>query len=46
MPGSLLLYGIEVVDTSFGPGLTPPVEAAAAEVAGAILARVNRPTGR
>jgi hydrogenase maturation protease len=41
MPGTLLLYGIEVVDTSFGAGLTPPVETAAAEVADAVLEDVR-----
>jgi hydrogenase maturation protease len=41
MPGTLALYGIEVVDTSFGPGLTPPVEAAVAEVVDAILAHLK-----
>jgi hydrogenase maturation protease len=45
MPKALVLYGIEVVDTSFGPGLTPAVEAAAADVAAAILARLQQPTG-
>jgi len=41
MPATLVLYGIEVVDTSFGPALTPAVEAAADEVAAEILARLK-----
>jgi hydrogenase maturation protease len=41
MPKTLVLYGIEVVDTSFGPGLTPAVEAAVDEVATEILARLE-----
>jgi hydrogenase maturation protease len=45
LPGTLVLYGIEVVDTSYGPGLTPPVEAAADEVAGAILAGLKDASG-
>jgi hydrogenase maturation protease len=45
LPGTLVLYGIEVVDTSYGAGLTPPVETAAGEVAGAILARLKDASG-
>jgi hydrogenase maturation protease len=45
MPGSLVLYGIEVVDTSYGAGLTAPVETAADEVAGAILAGLKDASG-
>jgi hydrogenase maturation protease len=41
MPETLVLYGIEVVDTSFGPGLTPAVEAAVDEVVAEILARLK-----
>ena len=37
MPASLVMYGVEVDDISFGPGLTPAVEAAAGEIAAAIL---------
>jgi hydrogenase maturation protease len=45
MPTSLVLYGIEVVDISYGPGLSPAVETAAAEVTAAILARLEQTTG-
>jgi hydrogenase maturation protease len=41
MPATLVMYGIEVTDTSFGPGLSPAVEAAADEVAAAILDRLT-----
>ena len=45
LPGTLLLYGVEVVDTSYGSGLTPAVETAADEVAAAIAARLNDAVG-
>jgi len=41
MPVTLVMYGVEVDDVSFGPGLTPPVEAAAEEIAVAILDRLK-----
>jgi hydrogenase maturation protease len=41
MPATLVLYGVEVVDISFGPGLTPAVEAAVDQVAAAVLARLK-----
>jgi hydrogenase maturation protease len=41
MPATLVLYGIEVVDTSFGPDLTPAVAAAVDQVAAAVLARLE-----
>jgi hydrogenase maturation protease len=40
MPATLMMYGVEVVDTSYGPGLTPVVESAAAAVAAEILTRL------
>ena len=45
MPGTLVMYGIEVADTSYGPGLTPAVETAADAVAAAILDRLQEATG-
>lgn len=41
MPATLVMYGVEVDDVSFGAGLTPPVEAAAEELAVAILDRLK-----
>jgi hydrogenase maturation protease len=41
MPATLVLYGIEVSDISYGQGLTPAVDAAVDEVAGSILARLK-----
>ena len=45
MPATLVIYGIEVTDTTYGPGLTPAVETAADAVATAILERLQEATG-
>jgi len=37
MPVTLVMYAVEVDDISFGPGLTPAVEAAVEGIAAAIL---------
>jgi hydrogenase maturation protease len=41
MPVTLVMYGVEVDDVSFGPGLTPAVEAAAEDIAVAIVDRLK-----
>jgi hypothetical protein len=43
MPGRLIVHAIEAADLSQGPGLTPPVAAAVAAVAGAVLADLRAP---
>jgi hydrogenase maturation protease len=41
MPGTLVMYGVEVSDISFGPGLSPAVESAADAVVAEILTRLS-----
>jgi hydrogenase maturation protease len=41
LPARLVLYGVEVAETAYGPGLSPAAEAAADAVAAAILARIT-----
>jgi hydrogenase maturation protease len=43
LPRTLLLYAVEVVDTSFGVGLSPAVAAAADRLAAEIRQDVSRP---
>jgi hydrogenase maturation protease len=43
MPGRLIVHAIEAADLGQGPGLTPPVAAAVAAVADAVLADLRAP---
>jgi hydrogenase maturation protease len=43
MPGRLIVHAIEAADLGQGPGLTPPVAAAVAAVADAVLADLGQP---
>ena len=42
MPAKLVVFAVEVADTSFGPGLSPEVEASITPVTEAVLAEVRR----
>ena len=44
MPGRLIVHAIEAADLGQGPGLTPPVAAAVAAVADAVLADLRAPS--
>ena len=44
MPGRLIVHAIEAADLGQGPGLTPPVAAAVAAVAGSVLADLRAPS--
>jgi hydrogenase maturation protease len=42
MPGELVLFTVDIVDTNHGTGLTPAVEAAVPELVGVIVDEISR----